>query len=265
MSTFTDPAADAAESSDALRGLAHASRVFDDPSDTYPVIGDLLAAVRSMRQAIDQIAAVHLHHQNQVTDEARDYTGGAVEARTAADELHQAAVLIGQAHDRLNAAMSHSGRIVWQPQQPPVERWVGVVFLQGDEADQILDLVDADGVEAGIEQLSQWDYGDETTSAAIVNGDVHDTAPVYPGGRQAEAGDYMLTYNPRARHVALYRRHSIPAADALDPDDQPAAQVPGVSVDAAARPVSAGGRGPVQDGRWFEHPAAAPARRGRSL
>ena len=34
------------------------------------------------------------------------------EALAAADELHQACTLIDQAHDRLNAAMTHSDRIV---------------------------------------------------------------------------------------------------------------------------------------------------------
>ena len=67
-----------------------------------------------------------------------------------------------------------------------------------------------------VDFLAQWDYGDETTNAAFENGDVHDTAPVYPGDRQAETGDYAMTYNLQAGHVALYRRHLIPAEDAID-------------------------------------------------
>ncbi|WP_214106844.1 hypothetical protein [Acrocarpospora catenulata] len=43
MPTFDDPTKDSAEASEALRGLAHATRTFDDPADAYPVIGDLLA------------------------------------------------------------------------------------------------------------------------------------------------------------------------------------------------------------------------------
>ena len=54
MPTFQDLTADAAEASEALRGLAHATRVFDDPADTYAVLGDLLAGVRSLRQVLDQ-------------------------------------------------------------------------------------------------------------------------------------------------------------------------------------------------------------------
>ena len=41
MPTFFDSTADAAEASEALRGLAHASRGFDQPAEMYGVIGDL--------------------------------------------------------------------------------------------------------------------------------------------------------------------------------------------------------------------------------
>ena len=56
MPTFYDPVADAEEASQALRGLAHASRDFTHPEDAYGVIGDLLAGVRSMQQSIQQPA-----------------------------------------------------------------------------------------------------------------------------------------------------------------------------------------------------------------
>ncbi len=256
MPTFTDPTADAGEAHGALRGLAHASRTFENPSDTYPVIGDLLAGVRSLRQVLDQLATVHLNHQHQVTDEARNYACGAVEALAAADELHQAASLIDQAHDRLNAAMTHSSRIVWQPDDRRVERWIGVVFLQGEDADHMLELIDAQGVEAGIENLRQWDYGDETTDAAMVNGDVHDAAPVYPGDRQAEAGDYVMTYNALAGHLALYRRHMIPAEDAIDPP---------IETHPPTRRDVAGRRSTIRDGGWFEPAAITAVKQARGL
>lgn len=43
MPTFNDPLADAADASEALRGLAHASRTFDNPADTYAVFGDVIS------------------------------------------------------------------------------------------------------------------------------------------------------------------------------------------------------------------------------
>ena len=135
------------------------------------------------------------------------------------------------------------------------------MFLQGEEADQTLDLIDRGGDEAGIEHLSMWDYGDETTNAAFENGDVHDTAPVYPGDRQAETGDYAMTYNLQAGHVALYRRHLIPAEDAIAPPTT--AHVPPTR-NTAGRETAAR-RSAVRDGGWFEHPGVAAVKQARGL
>lgn len=261
MPTFTDPARDAREAYEALRALAHASRTFEDPSDTYAVIGELLGGIRAMRQVFDQLAGAHLSRQDHVTDDAHDHTAGGAAALAAADELHQAATLLDQADDHLNAAFTHSGRIVWNPQDPLVQRWIGVVFLQGEEADRVLDLIDTQGVEAGIEHLSQWDYGAESTDAAMEGGDVHDSAPAYAGDRQAETGDYAMSYNPQAGHVALYRRHMIRAEDAIGPAGEP--HVP------ARRPAptreTTGRRSAVRDGDWFEHPGVAAVKQARGL
>ncbi|WP_392426055.1 hypothetical protein [Barrientosiimonas humi] len=264
MPTFTNPTSDAGDASEALRGLAHASRVFENPADTYPVLGDLLAGMRSLRQVMDQLAAVHAAHQQRVTDDDHNPAAGAAAALAAADELHQAATLIDQAHDRLNAAMSHSGRIVWNPQDRLAERWIGVVFLQGDEADRVLDLIDTKGVEAGIEHLSGWDYGTETTDAAMENGDVHDTPPVYPLDRQAETGDYTMTYNPFGGTVALYRRHLLPAEDAIDP----ATDTRTPTAHQTARSEAAGRearRSAIRDGGWFEPAAITAVKQTRGL
>ncbi|WP_227480959.1 hypothetical protein [Thermobifida fusca] len=121
MPTFHDPLADAAEASEALRGLAHASRVFDDPADTYRVFGDLVAGVRSLRQVLDQLASTHLNARDRAFDDDGNPAAGAAAALAAADELHQAGTLLDQAHDRLDAAFSHSGRIAWHP-EPVVDQ-----------------------------------------------------------------------------------------------------------------------------------------------
>lgn len=257
MPTFTNPTSDASDAYEALRGLAHATRTFEEPADTYRVIGDLLGGVRSLRQVLDQVADVHQSHRDQVTDDDRDYAAGATAATSAADELRQAAALIDQAEDRLNTAMIHSGRIVWSPRDRLVERWIGVVFRQGEDADHMLELIDTQGVEAGIENLRAWDYGTETTNAAMANGDVHDTAPVYPGDRQAETGEYVMTYNAQAGHVALYRRHQIPAADAIDVSVETAAQAAPADMEARRSAIRAGG--------WFEPAALAEVKQTRQL
>jgi hypothetical protein len=122
MPTFDDPQADAAEASAALRGLAHATRTFSDPADTYAVIGDLLAGVRSLRQVLDQLAGAHIAHRARAHDDASNQLAGASSALAAADELHQAATLLDTVEWRLDAAAQHSGRIAWHPTPAPARR-----------------------------------------------------------------------------------------------------------------------------------------------
>ena len=76
MPTFRDPLTDAAEASEAMRGLAHASRVFDDPADTYTVFGDLTATMRSLRQVLDQLANTHLAHRDRAQHDDGDHLAG---------------------------------------------------------------------------------------------------------------------------------------------------------------------------------------------
>ena len=133
MPTFFDSTADAAEASEALRGLAHASRGFDQPAEMYGVIGDLSSGMRSLRQALDQIADVHERKAAHAFNDAGSHEAGVREALAAAEELRQAANLVDRAHDRLAEGFIAAGRIAWHP-EPAVEevmpsRWVSVVFL----------------------------------------------------------------------------------------------------------------------------------------
>lgn len=89
---------------------------------------------------------------------------------------------------------------------PPIERrWMSVVFMQGEEADAVLDLIERSGPEAAIQHLSQWDYGDETRDAALVNGYVYDAIPQNPTDRviRDESSGYALTYNQHFGYVSL--------------------------------------------------------------
>lgn len=232
MPIFTDPSLDAAEASEALRGLAHATIRVEQLSEMYGVLGDLLAGARSLRQVLDQLATAHITGQHRAFNDDGDPTAGAKDALAAADELHQAATLIDAAHDRLDAAMSAAGRIAWHDEPATTHRWVSVVFLQGEEADQVLDLIQRDGTTAGIEHLKQWDYGQGTTDAALANGYVYDTPPVGTFDRTVTEGEYTLSYEPALGHVSLYRAYDVPP----DPDLTDPAPAP-------ARPLVAGGLG----------------------
>lgn len=209
MPTFNSPTADAAEVSEALRGLAHASRVLENPADTYPVLGDLLAGVRSLRQVLDQLATAHARNQVRAYDDAGNQGAGASHALAAAAALRQAATLLDSVHEQVDAAMGASGRIAWRPapSEAGPARWMGIVFLQGQDADEVLGLIDRDGPEAAISHLAGFDMGEETTQAALINGYVYDTIPTGTLDRTTTAGSYALTYNHDHGHVSLLRAH----------------------------------------------------------
>lgn len=271
MPTYHDPRADAVEASEALRGLAHASRDFDQPADTYPVLGDLLAGVRSLRQVLDQLAHAHAAHQDRAHNDDDDHFAGSQSVQAAADELHRAGTLLDQVHDRLDAAFAHSGRIAWHPepapsQEAPVEsasrRWVSVVFLQGEEADEVLDLIDRDGTDAGIEHLQGFDYGEETTDAALENDYVYDEPPTGALDRVVTEGDYTLTYNQALGHVSLLRAHTAPPDPTLDDADVAPAHGAVTGID----PTRTQRNSPAEQG-WFTLPVrlSGSPRRGLSL
>ena len=208
MPTFTDPVADAAEMYEAMRGLAHASLVLDKPERMYGMLGDLIGAVRSLEQVLGQFAKGHTDARGRAANDAGDRAAGAQDALTAASELRQAAALIGEAERRLDAGMAAAGRIAWQPMVQTSEapsRLINVVFLQGGEADHALELIEAGGADAVIQELAGYDFGDETVDAALENGYVYDSVPVAQLDRVVTLDAYTLVYNYDHRHIALYR------------------------------------------------------------
>ncbi|SJN15513.1 hypothetical protein FM104_00335 [Microbacterium esteraromaticum] len=379
MPTFDNPVEDATEASTALRGLAHATRTFDDPAETYPVLGELLAGVRSLRQVLDQLAAAHIGGRSRAHDDAGNQTAGATAALAAADELHQAGTLLDAVHDRVDQAMSHSGRIAWHPAPEPLDggvratvqagtltltvwpdtplgehqryaysihdtaagqtvegrdlftgtgapvsperalrelavflsaagearqyaidypgqhtdnegafpdwvadaarqdpgafaalvdhdpqtsaggrRWISVVFLQGEDADRVLDVIDRDGTETAIKDLAGYDFGDETVQAALENGYVYDEPPSGPLDRVAVKDTYALTYNPFLGHVSLLRAHdAVPDEGLLGIDTTALAR----SVERTA-PARAAGAGATD---WFARRPGASASSGRGV
>lgn len=114
MPTYENPAADADEAADALRGLAHASRVVAEASDTYRVLGSLLASVASLRQSLDQLADWHERNADRAATDAADVPAGHREAVSAAQCLHRGADQLQHVHHWLNEVFSHNARIAWQ-------------------------------------------------------------------------------------------------------------------------------------------------------
>lgn len=259
MPTYENPVTDATEAYEALRRLAHATRSWEEPADTYRVIGEVVAGIRCLGQVLDQLAGVHLRHQDGVSTDDGDRTAGAVAALAAADGFHQAAVLLDQAHDQLSAAFIQSGKIVWHPQPAAsTERWISVVFLQGDEADRPLRILGEMGHVDAVDYLAQWDYGDETTDAAMENGHVYDEPGEGTDDRVMHSGDYALVVNAQLGYVSLLRRHTTTPepedAEAASPVQGEPELLVSYSSPNAPKPAVAPRQAPSQ-GSWFE-PAA---------
>lgn len=265
MPTFNDPSADAAEAREALRGLAHASRRIDNPDELYGIVGELLAATRSLEQSFIQLGGASLTHQARAAHDDGDRNVGAADAWAAADALRQAARNLSAAETFLDQASGHLGRIAWQP---PQHRWVTVVFVQGEEADQVLDLIDRDGTDAAIEQLRGFDYGEETTSAALVNGHVYDELPTGMTEQRVTEGEYALVYSQALGNVALYRAYTPPADTTTaghGPQMNAGPAEDAVNADAARQALDERRDRVRGDGSWFTPDRIADIRRNRGL
>ncbi|GAB4086395.1 hypothetical protein GCM10028784_30250 [Myceligenerans cantabricum] len=92
-------------------------------------------------------------------------------------------------------------------------RWFSVVFQQDGDADETLAIIDRDGVDAGIDHLAQWDFGDETEDAARMLGHVYDSPPSGSMDREHQRGDYLLSYNHALGHAGLIRRCTSPDSE----------------------------------------------------
>lgn len=115
MPTFSNPVQDATETRQAVRALAHASRAFADPEDTYQVVGELLGTLRSLEQVLEQVAAAHVLHQDMAFLDNGDHEAGVDEAWAAANALRRAAELVQSAETAVDQASQHSSYIAWHP------------------------------------------------------------------------------------------------------------------------------------------------------
>ena len=117
-----------------------------------------------------------------------------------------------------------------QHPKPPDYRWISVIFLQGEHAEDVLGMIDRSGPAMARQFLRQWDYGDETTEAALTNGYVYDRIPAGTTDRTVEdaTSPYALTYSTQYRYVSLLRRYPVAAEwePAPTPPATPAIRAP---------------------------------------
>lgn len=75
------------------------------------------------------------------------------------------------------------------------KKYANIVFMQGSEADEPLDILNNDGPEALLAYLQQWDYGEYY--------DVSDEPSAGSGDRTIEMGEYIISYNSRIGYIGL--------------------------------------------------------------
>lgn len=118
-------------------------------------------------------------------------------------------------------------------------KFIGVVFQQGDDAAEALEILYGHGWHAAIEHLAQWDFGRETDDAAKASGHVYDEVPIGEQDTVCVSGDYVMTYNQALGYVGLVRKtdlsqssSALPPVDASGPvarrGTSPSAATPGV-------------------------------------
>lgn len=84
--------------------------------------------------------------------------------------------------------------------------YVSVVFQQGDDVGETLNIIDENGPQAALEHLAQWDFGHETEEAAEAYGGFYDEPPAGDDDRTYASGEYMMTYSHAHGHVELVRK-----------------------------------------------------------
>lgn len=123
VSTFVDPVAEVAEAYAGLRGLAYATRSFENHADTFRVFAGVSGSVQLLRQVLDQVSRAHADHRE------RAFTDDGLTAKQiallAADQLHQAADVLDGVEGWVMRAHEASGRIAWHDQPAPERSAMG--------------------------------------------------------------------------------------------------------------------------------------------
>ena len=71
-----------------------------------------------------------------------------------------------------------------------------IIFLQGEEANEALELLDLGGYDSAIEYLAQWDHGDDGELFDFPSNGTSDRVHTSKDG-------YRLTYNMRQNYIGL--------------------------------------------------------------
>lgn len=79
------------------------------------------------------------------------------------------------------------------------QKYYEIVFMQGDDAKEALDILEKKGEKAALQYLKDWDYGKEMEHTAIEK-------PWGNDDELYEEDDYVMSYNTRLGYIGLVRR-----------------------------------------------------------
>ena len=74
--------------------------------------------------------------------------------------------------------------------------YMEIVFMQGENAEEVLTILEAQGEESAMEFLLQWENGDD-------NGEIYDQNPGGSCDSVYQRGDYIMTYNLSLGYIGL--------------------------------------------------------------
>lgn len=81
-------------------------------------------------------------------------------------------------------------------------KYCSIVFMQGEEADEAMSILDEQGELAAIEHLKQWDFGGESEHMLSIT----DAPPWGLSDRLFKDGNgYVLSWQPRLPYISLTR------------------------------------------------------------
>lgn len=113
MADYDRPVHSADEAAEHLRALAHATRHFQCPGETYWVLADLGAIASRLQEALVNVASAHMNHRDLAHTDDGNQLEGRQHAHEAAMALRRASVLLEDVGRHVDDAQSHSGRIAW--------------------------------------------------------------------------------------------------------------------------------------------------------
>ncbi|WP_454852169.1 hypothetical protein [Promicromonospora soli] len=196
------------DASDAAREPVHGADLYLSPvapNDAFEALRLLLSLLTAAGEAYDHA----MRSPGSESENLSLFPAWVPEAASLnSDELTMLALELEPPEDEpdpeLAYALQHETDTLEEAPWPPA-RWWDVVFLQGDEGHEVVDLIEEQGVDAAIEHLAQWDYAEETRNTALFHGHIYTDLPTNGGDHTASSGPYTLVWHPGLGHVNLLR------------------------------------------------------------